>query len=79
MGIEQTAQLLVHNLLKKNTHFGAKSRKQRTGIFLAFQIYGSKGSYRQNIESMEVMAIPGRLRFHFGTAEVHRGRRFRLG
>jgi hypothetical protein len=30
--------------LKKNSHFCLKYRKQRTGIFLAFQIYGSKGT-----------------------------------
>jgi hypothetical protein len=43
--------------LKKTLSFGAKSRKQRVGIFLAFQIYGSKGSYRQNIENRGVTSV----------------------
>jgi len=43
--------------LKKNSRFPAKSRKQRVGIFCPRQIYGSKGSYRQNILNMGVSAI----------------------
>ena len=43
--------------LKKNSRFPAKSRKQRVRIFCPRQIYGSKGSYRQNILNMGVSAI----------------------
>ncbi len=41
-----TSYFLLHTFwcriwIKKNSHFGAKFRKQRTGIFLASEIYGS--------------------------------------
>jgi hypothetical protein len=41
--------------LKKNSHFPAKYRKQTVGIFRAFQIYGSKGSYGQNLGNIGVI------------------------
>jgi hypothetical protein len=54
---------------KKNSRFPAKSRKQRGGIFCPRQIYGSKGSYRQNILNMGVSAITWLLGFRGDTAE----------
>jgi hypothetical protein len=45
-------------LLKKNALSCLKSRKQKIGIFLASQIYGSKGGYGQNIENMKVTRMP---------------------
>jgi hypothetical protein len=47
------------DIAQKNSPFHVKSRKQRAGNFLAFQIYGSKGSYGQNIENMEVAVTLG--------------------
>src|SRR5271165_4269733 len=51
--------------IKKNALVCAKSRKQRIGNFLAFQIYGSKGGYRQNLRNTGVTGFTGCPRFPF--------------
>jgi hypothetical protein len=60
------AHILVQNIHQKTLSFGAKSRKQRVGIFLAFQIYGSKGVTGKIFKALELWRLPAVLLWNTG-------------
>jgi hypothetical protein len=54
-----SAHILVQNLSQKKLSFWRKNLEK---------VYGSKGSYRQNPQNIEVMALADGMQFHFGMA-----------